>query len=181
MHLQLCKGSSVNLTVEGGVSLVGPHCPGNVTLFCEGMDLTTLKWKYNENMDVISYFPNEKSSTQPTVSAFFIVQLKVVQQDQNNPVIGNFTSSLTVNILQLQSNNVSKISCGTPGLFLQVETGNVSIIEPGIPSTPTITMVTATYQDRELNSIEVKWAKSVRIYTIIIMLLRVCFTICLAY
>ena len=37
--------SSVSLTVEGGVSLVGEHCPGTVRLFCEGVDLTRLEWR----------------------------------------------------------------------------------------------------------------------------------------
>ena len=38
-------GSSfVMLTVEGGVSLVGPHCPGTVRLFCEGVGLAMLRW-----------------------------------------------------------------------------------------------------------------------------------------
>ena len=44
--------SSVSLTVEGGVSLVGEHCPGTVRLFCEGVDLTQLEWRlyHAENM-----------------------------------------------------------------------------------------------------------------------------------
>ncbi len=29
--------SSVSLTVEGGESLVGEHCPGTVRLFCDGV------------------------------------------------------------------------------------------------------------------------------------------------
>ena len=153
-------GSSVNLTVEGGVSLVGPHCPGTVRLYCEGVDLTTLQWKYNGNMNIISYFPDGTGTTQPTVSAFFSVQLLMVEQDPNDLNMGIFCSSLTVNISQLQSNNIGNISCGTPGI-LQAEPVNVSIIEPGIPSTPTITMVTATYQGGGLNRLEVKWAESV--------------------
>ena len=41
------RSELVSLTVEGGVSLVGPHCPGTVRLFCEGVDLTTFTWMYN--------------------------------------------------------------------------------------------------------------------------------------
>ena len=37
--------SSVSLTVEGGMSLVGEYCPGTVRLFCEGVDLTQLEWR----------------------------------------------------------------------------------------------------------------------------------------
>ena len=158
--LQWCIGSSVNLTVEGGVSLVGPHCPGTVRMFCEGVDITLLRWRYNENMDTIAYYPDGTRTTQPTESAFFSVQLWMVEQDPNNPNMGTFFSSLTVNISQLQSNNIGEISCGAPGI-LQVEPVNVSIIEPGIPSTPMITMVTATYQDGGLSRIEAKWTESV--------------------
>ncbi len=44
--------SSVSLTVEGGVSLVGELCPGTVRLFCEGIGLTQLEWRlyHDENM-----------------------------------------------------------------------------------------------------------------------------------
>ena len=83
-----------------------------------------------------------------------------VEQDQDNPNIANFSSFLTANFSQLQSNNVTEILCDTPGMLHAVPV-NVSIIKPGIPSTPAINMVTATYQSGELNSIEVKWAKSV--------------------
>ena len=156
-------GSSVNLTIEGGVSLVGPHCPGTVRLFCEGVNLPSLRWRYNGVMNIISYFPDGRSTAQPTESAFFIVQLMTVELNQSDPTFANFSSFLAVNFSQLQSNNVFEISCGTPGIPPQVKPVNVSIIEPGIPITPTITMVTATYQGRELKSVEVKWAESVSI------------------
>ena len=156
-------GSSINLTIEGGVSLVGPHCPGTVRLFCEGVDLPALRWRYNGVMTIISYFPDGRSTAQPTESALFIVQLMTVKQSQDNPTFANFSSFLAVNYSQLQSNNISEISCGTPGILPQVEPVNVSIIEPGIPSTPTITMVTATYQGGIPSSIEVKWTESVSI------------------
>ena len=156
-------GSSVNLIIEGGVSLVGPHCPGTVRLFCEGVNLPSLRWRYNGVMNVVSYFPDGRSTAQPTESAFFMVQLMTVERNQDDPTFANFFSFLAVNYSQLQSNNISEISCGTPGIPPQVKPVNVSIIEPGIPNTPTITMVTATYQGRELSSIKVKWAESVSI------------------
>ena len=83
-----------------------------------------------------------------------------VEQDQNDPNIANFSSFLTVNVSQLQSNNVTDIICDTPGISQAVPV-NVSVIKPGIPSTPAIKMATANYQSGELNSIEVKWAESV--------------------
>ena len=111
-------------------------------------------------MNIISYFPDRRSTTQPEESAFFFVRLARVEQDQNDPNIGNFSSFLTVNFLQLQSNNSTEISSDTPGIS-QALPVNVSIITPSIPSLPAITMVTAAYQSGALNSIAVKWAKSV--------------------
>ncbi len=50
--------SSVSLTVEGGVSLVGEHCPGTVRLFCEGVDITLLEWRFyhDDNMYLLKRF-----------------------------------------------------------------------------------------------------------------------------
>ena len=108
-------------------------------------------------MSIISYFPDGTSIDE---SAFFFVQLLMVEQDRDDPNIANFSSFLTVNVSQLQSNNVTDIICDAPGMS-QVVQVNVSVIKLGIPSTPAINMVTAAYQSGELNSIEVKWAESV--------------------
>ena len=160
--MQLFVGSQgVNLTVEGGVSLIGPHCPGTVRLLCEGVGITILRWEYNGNREILAYYPDGSSTTQPTELAFFFVQLIMVEQDLDNQNEGSFSSLLTANYSQLQSHNIAEISCSTSGIPAQVESVNVSIIEPGIPSPPTITMVTTTYQDGGLNRIEVKWAESV--------------------
>ncbi len=45
----------VSLTVEGGVSLVGEHCPGTVRLFREGVDITVLRWTYNGDKSEIPH------------------------------------------------------------------------------------------------------------------------------
>ena len=117
-------------------------------------------------MSIISYFPD--STTQPVESAFFTVQLVTVEQNPDNPTFGNFSSFLAVNFTQLQSNNVTEISCDTPGVPAQAVPVNVSIIQPGIPSSPSITLVTAAYQSGKLSRIEVKWDKSVSALLIIV-------------
>ena len=154
-----CIGASVSLTVEGGVSLVGPHCPGTVRLFCEGVDLTSLRWRYNGDMNIISYFSDGLNMSTPQL-LITTVQLIAVEQNQNNRNLANFSSILTVNLSQLQSQNVTEISCGDPRKS-KVEPVDVSIIEPGIPNTPTITTVTVGYQSRQLSSVEITWKKSV--------------------
>ena len=159
----LLAQSSVSLTVEGGISLVGPHCPGTVRLFCEGVELTSLRWRYNQNMAIISYLPDSTapSETLPAQSAFLLVNLMKVTPKPNDPTLANFSSSLTINISQLQLHNgIIEISCGDPGIS-QVLPVNVSIIEPSVPSSPAISKVTAAYQSGELNSVIVTWMKSV--------------------
>ena len=154
-----CTGANVSLTVEGGVSLVGPHCPGTVRLFCEGVELTSLRWRYNGAMNIISYFPDGLTMSTPQL-LITTVQLIAVEQNQNNPILANFSSILTVNLSQLQSQNVTEISCGDPRKS-KVEPVDISIIEPGIPDSPTIIRVTAGYESRELSSVEITWKKSV--------------------
>ena len=158
MHMLVCIGVGISLVVDR--SLVGPHCPGTVRLFCEGVDLTSLRWRYNGNMPVISYFPDGTSTNQLDQTIYFIIEIKAVKQNPNDLNLANFSSCLTVNLSELQSNNITEISCGNPGLS-QIEPVNVSIIEPSIPNSPTIARVTTEYQSGELDTLEIEWAKSV--------------------
>ena len=103
--------TSVSLTVEGGVSLVGYHCPGTVRLFCEGVDLTTFGWIYNGNINIgYLYHPDDSINTPSSTSnpAFVSVQLTAVSQSLLNPVFGNFSSILTVDLSQLEQQNIKK-------------------------------------------------------------------------
>ena len=73
--------SSVSLTVEGGVSLVGPHCPETVRLFCEGVDLTVLMWRYNDTNGIEPTFASDATTgtlIRTSNPAFESVQLTVV-------------------------------------------------------------------------------------------------------
>ena len=94
--------SSVSLTVEGGVSLVGPHCPGNVRLFCEGVELTVLMWRYNGTNGIEPTFASDATvSTLIRTSnpAFESVQLTAVS---SFIPFANFSSILTVVLYQLE-------------------------------------------------------------------------------
>ena len=114
-------------------------------------------------MDIISYFSDGSNTINPAPnSVFFVTQLVAVNQKPSNPNFANFSSTLSVNLSKLQTENVVEISCTGPGVSqAAIELVNVSIIEPSIPSTPNITMVTAAYQSGELNSVEVSWMKLV--------------------
>ncbi len=50
--MKRCTHHQVSLTVEGGGNLVGEHCPGTVRLFCEGVDLTLLEWRFYHDDDM---------------------------------------------------------------------------------------------------------------------------------
>ena len=140
---QLSSGSSsVSLTVEGGVSLVGPHCPGTVRLFCEGVNLTTLTWIYNGNIEIAdTYFSDDPINTQKTTSnpAFLSVQLIAVSQ--STTIFANFSSILTVNLSQLEQQGIRNISCGDPSTMETVPVG-VRILRESVPSDPQFDNVT---------------------------------------
>ena len=152
----------VNLTTEGGISLVGSHCPGTLRLFCEGTDLTSLRWTFNGGTEIDTFYPNDVEIARPPLNQHrpftFVALLKVVQ-NSNNPVYGNFLSVLTVDLSQLEQ-NVTNISCGDPST-IDAEPVNVTTILQSVPANPNITEVSATYNSAGLESIKVAWNKVV--------------------
>ena len=111
---QLEANGLVSLTVEGGVSLVGPHCPGTVRLFCEGVDLTTFGWTFNgDRLIVDRLLPDRVTLTpiSPANSAFVSVHTTNVSID-NVTHLANFSSVLTVDLLELSKQDIQNITCG---------------------------------------------------------------------
>ncbi len=153
--------TSVSLTVEGGVSLVGEHCPGTVRLFCEGVDLTILTWSYNQEDYVIHSFAPDDTITAPIrlslESPFQLVQLKHVSRSLADQRFGNFSSVLTVELSQLQEHNVTDITCGDPELHHSLDV-NVTIKEPRIPEEPQLITVNTTDDPK---GITITWTPSV--------------------
>ena len=130
--------SSVSLTVEGGVSLVGPHCPGTIRLFCEGVDFPTFRWIYNGNIDIgYSYHSDAFPGTQTSTSnpAFVSIQLIAVSQYSPDPRFANFSSILSVNLSQLEQQKIKNISCGDPWIFDTVPV-DVHIVHETLPAAP---------------------------------------------
>ena len=159
--------SSVSLTVEGGVSLVGPHCPGTVRLFCEGVDLTTFRWVYNSNIIIGNFYESDdppSTSTSTSNPAFVSVQLTAVSQNQSNPAFGNFSSTLTVDLSQLEEQNIMNISCGDPVIVGTVPV-DVHIIRDTVPDDPQLTEISiqlATILESNTQSIvivSILWTK----------------------
>ena len=140
--LRRVRAESVSLTVEGGVSLVGPHCHGTVRLFCEGVDLTTLTWMYNGDIDISdSYHPDSFITTPTNTSnpAFVSVQLTAVSQS-SLIIFANYSSILTVDLSQLEQQNIMSVSCGDPGIKRMIPV-DVHIIQDSVPTDPQLTEI----------------------------------------
>ena len=132
-------------------------------MFCEGTDLTSLRWTFNGNKEIDTFLPNDVETKRPPTHEhrpFILVSLKEVVQN-SNPVFWNFSSVLTVDLSQLEEQNVTNISCGDPGT-IDTEVVNVTTIRQSVPTGPNITEVRATYNSAGLKSIKVAWNKVVR-------------------
>ncbi len=124
--------SLASLTVEGGVSLVGEHCPGTVRLFCERVDLTQLEWRlyHAENINFFKTFSPDSVNETRNVSilASASVELIRVSQDRISKVFANFSSILTLELSQtaIEIINITRISCG------DAETNNDTLVNISI-------------------------------------------------
>ena len=130
-------------------------------LFCEGTDLTSLRWTFNGDTEIDTFLPIDVEIARPLHEhrPFIFVALIEVVQNPNKSVYGNFSSVLTVDLSQLEQ-NVTNISCGDPGT-IDAEPVNVTTILQSVPANPNITEVSATYNSAGLESIKVAWNKVV--------------------
>ena len=104
----------------------------------EGVKLTAFRWIYNGNINIGDYYHPDDSTTTPSSTsnpAFVSVQLTAVSQSLLNPVFGNFSSTLTVNLSQLEQQNIKNISCGSPGTRETVPV-DVHIAHETVPADP---------------------------------------------
>ena len=143
----------VSLTVEGGVSLVGPHCPGTVRLFCEGVELYFMWWTYNAGnfIGLIEIDYMVPSSINPPNPAFIIVNITNVSVDHKTHS-ANFSSVLTVDLLELRKQGVQNITCGD---LATSDTLQVNVKDYFTPN------ATASYLSGVLSRIEVYWTNLV--------------------
>ena len=144
----------VSLTVEGGVSLVGPHCPGTVRLLCEGVQLFSMWWTYNAGnfIETIEIDYKAPSSINLQNPAFITVDITNVTVDNIETDRANFSSVLTVNLLELSKQDVHNITCGD---LTTRDTLQVNVKDYFTPN------VTVSYISGILSRIEVYWANLV--------------------
>ena len=156
--------SSVILNVEGGVSLVGEHCPGTVRLFCEGVDLIQLRWTHNGNDLIYDFQADSEISSAPiqlsSHSPFLSVQLTALFSQFLARVQTNFSSVLTVDVEQLQLHGVTNISCGDVTTIGTIQVDPI-IIQETIPNNPKVYSISARYHSGLLNHLQISWIKLV--------------------
>ena len=114
--------------------------------------MSFLGWTYNEGIDIISRVNPDYEVTsspiypEPANPAFVSVNITNVSFDRKI-LKANFSSVLTVDLLELNKQNVQNISCGD---HLYKYTQQVDVINYFTPD------VTATYQSGVLNRIVVQ-------------------------
>lgn len=162
--MKLCVYTgAVNITTEGGFNLVGPHCPGLVRLFCEATGLSILRWRFNGDENIATFFSDSEITNLkvPYHPAFVLVELtNIVQSSEGTS--NNFSSILTVDLSQLEKQNVTNITCGDSINSETIHT-NVTIITQFFPDRLNITghRVTATYDSNGIKKITAVWNKVV--------------------
>ncbi len=153
-------GSRVTLTVHNEVRNISCNKRIVVTLLCEGVNLTQLRWLYlpidhriiflsdsfpqNTSMSV---FPNNPESD---ISRVQLLDIRK-NTSNNSSNHANFSSILTVDLLQLLNQNVTKIECGDA--VLNEEKLVLDLVDGVVKLEP---KVTATYQKGVLNNIQVQ-------------------------
>ena len=146
----------------GELSLIGTHCPGSVNFTCVGTGLTSLRWSYiydNTEVDLATFLANDAPIQHNALpSPFTSVALLHVTR-YTNPQFANFTSVLTANLVQLQQESIRKIKCGDPGTVNLLPV-NFSIQEQVIPNKPQINGIVATYENTQLDGIQITWTRS---------------------
>ncbi len=156
--------SFVTLTVEGEVNLSGNVCPGIVTIVCSGVDLTFLRWRYNKNVNIVTYFTDSfvpSNSKIENIPAIVSAELLHKQNLPNSKA--NFTSKLIVNASELQTEGITSIVCGDPQTFKTIPT-SVNVIQKSEPETPGGVAVSAVYESGLLMEVIVSWTQQVSSY-----------------
>ncbi len=130
-----------------------------------------MRWKYDTHRppindgEIHSVYPTEDSNQLVHLEnnpAFLTVNVLSISKTRINGLnVANFSTILTVDLIQLAEQSITSLSCG--GNQLLTELVNVSILQPSFnaPSTLNITSVLATYHLGSLNSVDIQWMKLV--------------------
>ena len=138
------------------------------------MDLTLFSWKYNKSINIGDFYHSDATIDTPKNTsnpAFVSVQLRAVSQNPLNPVLGNFSSTLTVDLSQLEQQNIMNISCGDPGERGTIPV-SVQILQQSMPGDPQLVAVNTTYKTSKLATANIQWKIGVSIHTYTVDLIK---------
>ncbi len=131
----------------------------SVRLICEGIDLHQLDWNYrpaksSENVQLGMSFladdpPQDFASTVTDNNnpAFLTVQLVTVSRHSELNTLANFSSILTVDLLELETQGITSITCGDVSAYEEKMVSDITVWD--------LTEITAMYQLGALTSVEV--------------------------
>ena len=116
------------------------------------MEQSRLDWTYNAGLHIVARVETDHEVTSspispgPTNPAFISVYVTNISFDRRT-LLANFSSVLTVDLLELNKQNINNISCG--GLP-DKDTQQVDVIDYFTPN------ITASYQSGILSRVEVQ-------------------------
>ena len=90
---------------------------------------------YNGNIGIGDFYESDDSTTQTNMTsnpAFVSVQLTNVSPNPLNRAFGNFSSILTVDLTQLEQQNIKNITCGDPVIMDTVPV-DITITQETVP------------------------------------------------
>ena len=157
---------SVFLTVQGEGSLVEEYCSGTVRLFCEGVELNSLRWRYNGTNTLHTFLSDAQPSATPILlnnPTFHSVQLTSISSLFSG--IANFSSVLSVDLEILHRNSIRSISCGDVINFESIPVDQIVLYEATL-SNPKVSFFSAYYDYDILQNVLVSWKKLVSDYNL---------------
>ena len=126
-------------------------------LVCEGVDLEGLCWRYSspnstKYVNIFKFLVDASPQiflSNITNPAFLSVQLVTVSRSPELNM-ANYSSILTVDLLALEKQNITSITCGDVVTYMRILVSDIKVWDP------VNTMITAIYQLGDLTSIEVQ-------------------------
>ncbi len=152
MHWCLfCAGAEVYLNVKNEACSERAR----VKLICKGVDLVGLHWRYSNSIEdvnveifLVDAFP--QNITNNKNPAFLSVQLVTVSRfPESNRSAANFFSILAVDILELEKQGITSITCGDARTYEEKLVSDITVWDLFN------TKITAVYKLEALTSIEI--------------------------
>ncbi len=156
LNLVRCYAAEVYLNVKN------ESCSerARVKLICEGVDLEGLRWRYSspnftKYVDIFEFLVDASPQivlsniTKNKNPAFLSIQLIAVSHFFESDM-ANYSSILTVDLLALEKQNVTSITCGDVVTYMEILVSDIIVWDP------VNTMITAIYQLGVLTNVEVQ-------------------------